>query len=140
MKILLAVDGSPISTRAAKFVVRLASRLAEPPEVILFNADLPMLQGVTAKLGAKAVARYHTENNEFMLKPARRVLAASKLVVTEEPHVSEPAAAIIKVAKQYKVDLIVMGSKGNGALKGLVLGSVSNRVIAQAPVPVTIVR
>ena len=57
MKILLAVDGSDISTRAVKHVVALAKALASPPTVVLANVDAPLLQRVAVTMGAQGVAR-----------------------------------------------------------------------------------
>jgi len=48
--------------------------------------------------------------------------------------------AILDKAREYKADLIVMGSRGLGQIGGLILGSVSERVLHGARVPVLIVR
>lgn len=140
MKILLAVDGSEISTRAAKHVAWLAKQLTSPPAIILFNVDQPLLMSVAVKLGASAVAKYHADNAKEMMQPARRVLARAKLEYSEENHVGEIAETIVKHAKKHRVDLVVMGSHGSGAVKGLFLGSVSSKVVSQSDIPVTIIR
>jgi len=140
MKILLAVDGSDISTRAAEYVVRLAASLEQPPQVVLFNVDPPLSSSIAAQLGVEVVAMHHSENSRRMMQPAHRVLSAARLKVDEEEHVGPVADTIVKHAKKLGVDMIVMGSRGTGALKGMFLGSVSSRVLAQSPVPVTIVR
>jgi nucleotide-binding universal stress UspA family protein len=51
-----------------------------------------------------------------------------------------PAEAILDVAKNRDVDLIVMGSRGLGRLAGALLGSQSQKVVQHAPCPVLIVR
>lgn len=51
-----------------------------------------------------------------------------------------PADVIVEKAREIKFHLIVMGSRGLGAISGLLLGSVSDRVIKLAPCPVLIVR
>ena len=48
--------------------------------------------------------------------------------------------SILETAQSVDADLIVMGSHGRGAVKGVLLGSVSSKVIAQTDIPVTIVR
>lgn len=61
--------------------------------------------------------------------------SAERLVVA-----GEPAEAIVEVAAGRDVELIVIGSRGRGALTSATLGSVSSAVATRAPCPVTIVR
>lgn len=140
MKILLAVDGSPVSTHATKFAIKLVRELAAPSELVLFHADPPLLQAAAIKLGVEAVQRYHAENNQFAIKSAQATLNRAKVTFTEKLVVAEPAEAIVKQAKKGRFDLIVMGTHGRGALKGLLLGSVAGKVIAHGTTPVTVVR
>lgn len=139
MKILLAVDGSEISTRAAKFAARLVQQMADA-EIVLFNADPPLLQAAAAKIGVDAAKRYHLENGQFAIKAARAALKRAKVDFTELLVVAEPAEAIIDQARKGRHELIVMGSHGRGALKGLLLGSIAGKVIANCDTPVTVVR
>ena len=140
MKILLAVDGSPVSTLATKFAIKLVRLLAEPAELVLFHADPPLLHVAAIKLGVDAVKRYHDENNRFAIKSAHAALIRAKVAFTEQLVVAEPAEAIAQHARKGRFDLIVMGSHGQGALKGLLLGSVAAKVIARGETPVTVVR
>ena len=129
-----------ISTRAVKHVVALAKALASPPTVVLANVDVPLLQRVAVTMGAQGVARYHAENAEIMCKDARRLLKRADLDFDEEIHVGDIADTLLKIAKKRRADLIVMGSHGQGLIRGMFLGSVSTKVIAGASTPVTIVR
>lgn len=140
MEILLAVDGSPISTRAVKHAIALVRAMSAPPELTLFNADVPLLQAAAIKIGADAVKRYHLENGQYATRAARTALTRAKVPFTEKLVVAEPAQAIIAEARKGRHDLIVMGSHGRGALKGLLLGSVAAKVIANCDTPVTVVR
>ncbi|MBJ6984140.1 universal stress protein [Luteimonas sp. MC1750] len=140
MKILVAVDGSDISVRAAKHANALAKRLAKPARIVLVAVDAAPFPGVVSKIGREAMERIHAENHERMLAPVRRALARSKAEVRELAVVGEPADAILAAARDNKVDLLVMGSHGRGSVKGILLGSVSSKVIAQTDIPVTIVR
>jgi nucleotide-binding universal stress UspA family protein len=83
MKVLLAVDGSPVSRRATQHAVRLARQLASPPELALFYADAPLLQSVAIKLGAEAVRRYHEENGHAATRGARALLKRAHLDFAE---------------------------------------------------------
>jgi nucleotide-binding universal stress UspA family protein len=68
------------------------------------------------------------------------MLTRAKLSFVESMLVGDPAEQIIKQAKAVKTDLIVMGTRGRSALKGLLLGSVASKVLAHASTPVTVVR
>ena len=140
MRIMLAVDNSPVAARAARFVVRLASRLAEQPHVVLLNADEPLLQSVAVHLGVKGVAKYHADNGKYALKPARAVLNRAGVTYEEKLLVGDPAETIVNQAKLGKFDLIVMGSHGRSAFQSALLGSVATKVLSHSQLPVTIVR
>lgn len=140
MKILLAVDGSPISSHAVKHVVKLARQLAAPAELVLFHADPPLMQAVAVKLGVEQVSRYHADNSRYATRAARTALTRAHVPFTELLVVGEPAEAIVRHAGKIRAELIVMGSHGHGALQGLLLGSVATKVIAHAGMPVTVVR
>ena len=140
MRIVLAVDGSPVAARAARFVTRLASQLKEKPQVILLNADEPLLNRVAVELGVHGVAKYHADNGKFALKTAKAVLRRAGLAHEEQLLVGNPAETIVKFAKSAKCDLVVMGSHGRSAFNSLFLGSVAIKVLTHCQVPVTIVR
>jgi nucleotide-binding universal stress UspA family protein len=73
----------------------------------------------------------------------RVVQAAKRAKVTRVSSVlsgGDPADSILNVAKKEKADLIVLGSRGFGDLRGLFLGSVSHKVAAHATCPVTTVK
>jgi len=140
MRIVLAVDGSPISTRAARHVASLHRQLADKPEVIVLYADAPLLRSVAMSLGTRGVDKYHADNGKFALKGAKPVLSRAKVAFTEKVLVGDPAPTILKFIKSSKCDLLVMGSRGLGAFKNLVLGSVATKILSMCDVPVTIVR
>ncbi|KAB8198529.1 universal stress protein [Lysobacter maris] len=140
MKILVPVDGSPISTRAARFAIKLAKKMDKPATLTLLAVSPPLFPGVERKIGATAARRHHAEDHEQMLSATRKVLAQSGLDVHERCEIGDAAEVILAVAGKERSDLIVMGSHGRGAVKGLLLGSVSSKVIAQGKVPVSIVR
>jgi nucleotide-binding universal stress UspA family protein len=140
VKILLAVDGSPISMRAVKEAVKLIRQLSEPAELVLFYADTPLPQAAAVKLGADAVKLYHEENGDYATKAARAALNRAKVPYARVLAVGEPAESIVKHAQKGRFDLIVMGSHGRGALQGLLLGSVARKVMALGDTPVLVVR
>ncbi|TDK21531.1 universal stress protein [Luteimonas aestuarii] len=140
MKILIPVDGSEVSTHALKHAHDLAKRMAKPATLVVLAVDESLFPGVERKIGADAANRLHEENFARMLAPARKALARSKVEHRFVEVVGEVSDGILRIAKKEKPDLLVMGSRGNGAIKGTLIGSVSLKVLNHATVPVTIVR
>lgn len=137
MRIVLAVDGSPVATRAARLVAKLSPTLKEKPQVVLPHADEPLLRSAAIELGVQGLAKYHAGNSKFALKTAKAVLNRADVADDEEMLIGNPAETIVKSAK---CDLVVMGSHGRSTFKSLFLGSVTTKVLAHSQVPVTIVR
>ena len=52
----------------------------------------------------------------------------------------DPAEAILRSVETFNIDLIVMGTRGQGDIKSLLLGSQSHKVVSTAPCPVMLVR
>lgn len=140
MKILLAVDGSAASTRAARETIRLFEYGAEPARITLFHADAPLMKAVAIELGPQAAAEYHASNSRYAMKGARAALRRAGVPFVEKAVVADPAPGIVREAKSGKYDLIVMGSHGRTALQSVLLGSVTTKVIAQTEIPVLVVR
>lgn len=140
MKILVAVDGSEISTRALKHAASLAKAMAKPARLTVVAVDDALFPGAERKLGAEAVREHHAGNFARMLAPAKKALARSSLAVDYVEVVGAVAQGVLDTAAKRKVNLVVMGSRGSGGIKGTLLGSVSLKVLAGSPVPVTIVQ
>jgi nucleotide-binding universal stress UspA family protein len=140
MRILIAVDGSEHAALALRYVTRLAKDLKETPEVHVLFADEPLLRSVALDLGNEGVARYHAESAKLPFRQARRILDRADLSYEEHLLIGDPAETILKLAKSAKCDLVVMGSHGRSALKSLLLGSVTSKVLGHGQIPLTIVR
>ena len=76
---------------------------------------------------------------QAVLDDARQKLGDTALVVNEELREGSEAESILKEAQKAKADLIVMGTRGLGTLKGFLVGSVSRKVIHYAACPVMVV-
>jgi nucleotide-binding universal stress UspA family protein len=76
---------------------------------------------------------------EAALQHTVAVLPEGAPVETATP-LGSPGPALVDLAREIAADVVVVGSRGQGALKRLLLGSVSNHVIHNAPCAVVVVR
>jgi len=141
-KILVAVDGSEPSKNA------LGQALEHS---IKWNAELlivtvvPPISSVTY-LGQH---EYITHYKEFLRESQKKVLdEVSSFVRNRCPDIKyetrleegRPSDVIVDIARNEDVDLIIMGSRGMGGIKGLVLGSTSRSVVNSCTKPILIVK
>lgn len=141
MKLLVAIDGSKNSLRAAKYALQLVEALREGGSIALISVhDDTALRHARRFVGKQAVADYLRELSEEDLGEARKLLEKAgreheTLILT-----GQVAAAIAKAADDGKFDLLILGSKGRGGLKDLLIGSVARRVSEISKVPVLLVK
>ena len=141
MNILLAVDGSPYSRKTATWLAAHLSLLSQKPKLTVLNAHPPIPVGTApAVVGKNAIERYYREECEAALAEACAILKRQGVEHEAVWDVGDPAATIVDFARKRKANLIVMGSHGEGALAGLLLGSVVTKVLARCKVPVLVVR
>lgn len=140
-RILLPVDGSDASLKAAEYALRIAK---------LVHADITCIHVIDAPPLLKAmnpaiVALYFSQAENHAKKWVGKV---EKLAEKENVHMKneilindKPVAhAIIEYSAKQDIDLIVMGTRGRRGAKKLLLGSVAGAVIAYARCPVLLVR
>ena len=141
MKMLIAVDGSDHARRAIEAVARLAAQ-AQAVEVLLLNVgDAMVYYGELPPFDYEAIERAQRQHQEQLLEQAMAQARASGLEkVSTQSAVGAPAREIVRVAEERGVDQIVMGTHGRGAMGTLFLGSVAQRVVHLAKVPVLLVK
>src|SRR5512134_3796093 len=138
MRILVPVDGSKHSRIALDFIASRSTLIGGDPQVEVLNVQLPVPVRAAQLVGKAQVRSYYTEEAEKVLKPALGRLRKTGVAATARYVVGHPSDEITAAAAKGKADLIVMGSHGRSALKGLLLGSVTNSVLAQSRTPVLI--
>jgi len=132
--ILLPVDFSAHSGRALAVTLELAKALGA--KVHVFHC-FQVLVGGRAPLGSTGLDPKLREEAEAGLQQCVDQLKKAGVTVESEvlprPY---PSEAILDVAAKVQPDLIVMGTKGATGLKHILLGSVAERIIREAPCPV----
>ncbi|RME91326.1 MAG: universal stress protein [Anaerolineae bacterium] len=135
--ILLGVDGSSHSLRAAKMAGDLARALNANLRVVTAFEPVPSYLGdpyIQKALAARMEAAEHILHEA--LESVGEIPGELKTEVLEGP----AAEAILAVAETRQPDLIIMGSRGRGRLTAALLGSQSQKVVQHASCPVLIVR
>lgn len=140
MRIVIAVDGSPIANKAARQAAKLAASLKQAPTVVVLFADPPLMKSVAIALGPETLAKYHADNARSAFRGAGAALRRVGIDYEEKAVVGDPATSIGKFCMSEKADLLVMGSHGRSAAKSLLLGSVTTKVLSNVATPTLIVR
>ncbi len=140
MKILVPVDGSAAAKSALAFVAGRSPFLGDDPHVQLLNVQLPVPARAAAAVGRELVRNFHKEEALRLLKPALATMARAGVPARGRHTVGSPGASIGQLATKSHADLIVMGTRGRSAWKGLVLGSTAHGVLASCTTPVLLLR
>ena len=142
-RILVVTDGSEGATRAIGFAADLAGSLS--CELLVLNViggyDLP--GGVMRKMLDDQSAWF----DDLLATNSARILQRAQDQVSElgltgtilESRRGDPVSTMIDYAKEQQADAIVIGKRGEGQLKAMLLGSISQKLVSLAPMTVMVV-
>ncbi len=139
-KLLLPVDGSEASQRGIAYVIENRDGIAGGSEIHLFNVQSPLPSSVTKFISQSDARQYHMDEGEKELAPARAKLDAAGLKYVASMEVGQPSEVIAKYARDNKLDMIILGTRGLGAVSGMLLGSVTTKIIRETDTPVLLVK
>ncbi len=147
-RILVPLDGSPIAEQVLPLTKRLAApregpKPCGPSSVLLFRAIEPMHDKLRVDGELLSVAdqiELLRESAVEYLETVRRDFAAAGIPADREVEVGLPAAAILHAAETRQVDLIAMATHGRTGLQRWVYGSVTDKVLSSARLPILLVR
>ena len=149
-RILVATDASAASSRALEMAAQIAEQYKADLLIIhvIRDMQIPFEIKEIPELESDTIESFATARDEIMRKVAESVLrdakqkaekiGASKVQTTIGT--GDPATSILDVAKRRKADMIVIGTRGLGKIKGQILGSVSRKVTNNAETSCLIVR
>jgi nucleotide-binding universal stress UspA family protein len=141
LTLLVPVDGSEYSSRAVQYAIA-RSRAASPDARIhLLNVQTPAV-GVNVKLfvSAESLQEYYREEGMKTLAPSLEQVRQAGVTCDYHIGVGDIGAVVVEYATNKRCDEIVMGTHGRGGLLGAVLGSVAQKVVQNAPVPVVLIK
>lgn len=137
-KVLIAIDESSIAAHAADVGLELVRaiggevafiHIVDPASVMAPDGGVPAseLLAIDEQAGKELLAGF-------------RERAASTPPALEFARVGKPAEEIVRAAREWPADMIVIGSHGRGGIGRVLLGSVAESVARHAPCPVLVVR
>ena len=136
-KILVGLDGSPSSSRALEHALRLASFTGASVQALSVEERLP---AYAATVGEVEETLRDEERYFHQVERRTQELAAKSGVQLSYSVVPGHATEeLVRAAKEYVCDLIVVGRSGHSQLHHALLGSTADRVAEHAPCPVLIV-
>jgi nucleotide-binding universal stress UspA family protein len=138
-KILIATDGSPPAREAVAYGLEVA---AEQGATAVLLQVIPPIDWSMLERGAliRPIPR-EVERRQGIARAEAEVLSGEhRIPVLSEVVTGDPAGEIVAYADDHDVDLIVVGTRGRGAVSSALLGSVSQAVLHDAHRPVLVVR
>lgn len=139
-KLLLPVDGSASSAHAVKHVIELTG-VAGPVHMAVLNVQ-PSVDAWEVKrfLSKQEIQAIQTAASAEATRAARSLLEQAGIDFEVHYTEGDVAETIAEFANAGGFNQIVMGTRGMSSLKGLLLGSISTKVLHLAEVPVTLVK
>ena len=135
-RILLATDGSPDAALAARSAVELSGNSGSELHVVHVGEFLPTYLAFTEE----EPAELRRKAREILEAQTRSIEDEGGAVAEAHLRLGRPAEEVINLAEEIGAGIVVVGSRGLGALRRAVLGSVSENVVRYAPCPVFVVR
>lgn len=143
MRVLVGADGSGSSERA----VELAARMAAEQNAELWIVNIVDHLRLTGTQIDALSEGEHATRQELLSSLSAQLLEQAKACaeargvknVRLEQRSGDPASELVEVGREIGASLLVVGKRGCSTLAGLVVGSVSHKLIAVSPVPVMVV-
>lgn len=143
--ILIPTDGSRPSEKAVKHGVALAKLVgarvtgffAAPPATPIVYRDILPVGFAQPPQHAQMIERTAARYLDFIARAAKNAGVPFEAVKTTSDY---PGDSILATAKKKRCDLIVMATHGRRGVRGMLLGSETQKVLAQSKIPVLVVR
>ncbi|MFQ5475503.1 MAG: universal stress protein [Nitrosopumilus sp.] len=134
--ILVALDGSKNSIRALSNAIQLAKQTDASITGLSVIQAFPTEMGVVRTVVGNALSKHY----KHFMSIAKMMCTKKDVEFLDVIEYGEEGRTIVSFAQKNNFDLIVIGSRGMGALGKLFLGSTSNYVIHSSKIPVLIIK
>lgn len=136
-KMVVAYDGSTGSQKALAWAVDLAAKLQSDVVVVMVVKPPEFSSSIDE------VDEFYADGEKHCRPLLEKAMAYGEergLTLQTEILHGHPAESLVRYATDRKADLIVMGTRGMGGFKNLIIGSVAQKVVTYSKVPVTILK
>jgi nucleotide-binding universal stress UspA family protein len=141
LKILALVDGSESSSRAVRHVIATSALCKEEPEIHLLNVQMPVTPGnIGRHVSHGDLDDYYHDEGMRALAPARKLLDDAGIRHAFHIGVGEIGETVARYVKELSAQQIAMGTRGLGPVAGMLLGSVTAKVVQAVNVPIVLVK
>ena len=140
LRILIAVDGSELALDAVHHALELMRRGGLQATLVLGHVQEEASLLELATVGADGMAQASVEAAQDLMASAVALVQAAQAPYETEIALGSPAAALVDMVERCGCDALIVGARGLGGLRGTLLGSVSQALVHQSPVPVTVVK
>ena len=138
-RILVATDGSDAAVEATRFAIELAAEHEAELVIAHVVRSVDLVPATVMQIGGAFPHEPGTQDFE-LLEDAAALAAEHGVTATTVLLRGETVPELLGYADGHEIDLIVIGSRGRGAVAGVLLGSVSQALLHEARRPVAIVR
>jgi nucleotide-binding universal stress UspA family protein len=141
-RILVATDGSDGADRAVDYAAHFAKDSGADLLIVnVFGGGLSdnVFSRITYAQQSWLKELNASESAEMLTKARDRARSVGVTMIQLESRTGDVAKTIIEIAREKEADAIVVGKRGAGRIGGLLLGSVSQKLVSLAPQPVTVV-
>ena len=141
-RVLLPIDGSECALRGVALVIAKRSLYANPDDldIHLVNVQAPFSHDISRFASHEQTANFHREESEKLMQGACKLLDEAGAKYTCHHEVGKVDEKITGLADALHCDQIVMGTHGRGALKELLVGSITLKIVHLAKIPVLLVK
>jgi len=141
--ILVATDGSASAERAVEFAAGMAASFDATLHIVNVLGEFGRASGALECRASGATARSFdarmSAGSEIVRAAKARAEALSAPRIETETCTGPVVQSILEIAREEGADAIVVGKRGRGRISGLILGSVSQKIVCEAFCPVVVV-
>lgn len=138
-KILIPVDGSELALAAVRHALELVGHGLKARFVLVNVQEPANLYEVVVARDPQVLQQVSESAGKDQLRDAQALLQAAGQAVEAVVLTGDPAQAILEQQEAFACHAIVLSARGAGALQSVFMGSVSQAVLKDSPVPVTVV-